>query len=202
MIESQRAPALVPINRDGWPFIVGFAVVAALLWSFSNLLGVVGLVATLWCVWFFRDPERLTPVRGGLIISPADGVVCAVTTAAPPSDLGLSDAPLTRISIFLNIFNVHVNRIPIDGTIGAVRYRSGKFVNASLDKASDDNERNALRIDTAAGPAIVVVHTELETAAGAYFVGAASLRAPRWMFEAGVPADGTSMVHLRVPLSG
>jgi len=157
VIESPRTPALVPINRDGWPFILGFAVVAAVLWSFSDLLGLLGLVATLWCVWFFRDPERMTPVRGGLIVSPADGVVCAVTTAAPPADLGLADAPLTRISIFLNIFNVHVNRIPIDGTIGAVQYRSGKFVNASLDKASEDNERNAMRIDTAAGPAIVVV---------------------------------------------
>lgn len=157
MSESQRTPALLPINRAGWPFIVGFALVAAVLWSFSNLLGLLGLVATLWCVWFFRDPERMTPVRGGLIVSPADGVVCAVTTAAPPADLGLTDAPLTRISIFLNIFNVHVNRIPIDGIIGAVRYRSGKFFNASLDKASEDNERNAMRIDTAAGPAIVVV---------------------------------------------
>lgn len=157
MIETLRAAVLVPINRDGWPFIAGFALMAAILWAISNVLGALGLVAALWCVWFFRDPERMTPVRGGLIVSPADGVVCAVTMAAPPPDLGLSDAPLTRVSIFLNIFDVHVNRIPIDGIVGAIRYRPGKFINASLDKASEDNERNAMRIDTAAGPSIVVV---------------------------------------------
>jgi phosphatidylserine decarboxylase len=157
VIETLRAAVLVPVNRDGWPFIAGFALLAAVLWFISNFLGALGLVATLWCAWFFRDPERMTPARGGLVVSPADGVVCAVTMATPPPDLGLSDAPLTRVSIFLNIFDVHVNRIPIDGIVGAIRYRPGKFVNACLDKASEDNERNALRIDTPAGPSIVVV---------------------------------------------
>lgn len=157
MLEILRKTILIPVNRAGWPFIGGFAVAALILWTISGFLGAVGLIATLWCAWFFRDPERMTPVRSGLIVSPADGVVCGVAPALPPGDLGLPAEPRPRISIFLNIFDVHVNRIPIDGTITAIRYRPGTFVNASLDKASEDNERNAIRIDTGEGPAIVVV---------------------------------------------
>jgi phosphatidylserine decarboxylase len=156
-IEKLVKAILIPVNRAGWPFIAGFALVALLLWTFSGFLGFLGLIATLWCLWFFRDPERMTPVRGGLVVSAADGVVCAVTQAPPPADLGLADRPLTRISVFLDIFDVHVNRIPIDGIVRAVRYRPGTFLNASLDKASEDNERNAVRIDTPEGPSIVVV---------------------------------------------
>lgn len=103
---------LVPISRAGWPFIAAFAVVALLLGWFYMPLGWAGLVVTLWCVYFFRDPERVTPVRGGLVVSPADGVVQQVTEVAPPPELGLGDAVRWRVSIFMNIFDVHVNRIP------------------------------------------------------------------------------------------
>lgn len=156
MIETIRKAILVPVNPAGRPFIGGFALAALLLWMISGFLGILGLIATLWCVYFFRDPDRYTPVRGGLIVSGADGIVSAVEPAAPPAELGLPDRPLTRISVFLNVFDVHVNRLPIDGTIGAVRYRPGKFLNAALDKASEDNERNAVRIDTPDGAVVVV----------------------------------------------
>lgn len=156
MIETIRKAILVPVNPAGRPFIGGFALAALLLWMISGFLGILGLIATLWCIYFFRDPDRYTPVRGGLIVSGADGIVSAVEPAAPPAELGLPDRPLTRISVFLNVFDVHVNRLPIDGTIGAVRYRPGKFLNAALDKASEDNERNAVRIDTPDGAVVVV----------------------------------------------
>lgn len=156
VIETIRKAILVPVNPAGRPFIGGFALAALLLWMISGFLGILGLIATLWCVYFFRDPDRYTPVRSGLIVSGADGIVSAVEPAAPPAELGLPDRPLTRISVFLNVFDVHVNRLPIDGTIGAVRYRPGKFLNAALDKASEDNERNAVRIDTPDGAVVVV----------------------------------------------
>jgi phosphatidylserine decarboxylase len=157
MIDPMSRSILVPIHRAGWPFIATFAVASLLLFMLSSALGAIGLLATAWCVYFFRDPHRFTPTRHGLIISPADGVVCTVAQAQPPGGLGLPQQPLTRLSIFLNIFDVHINRAPVDGTITAIRYRPGKFLNASLDKASDDNERNALRIDTADGTPIIVV---------------------------------------------
>jgi phosphatidylserine decarboxylase len=156
-IDTRLQSILVPIHRAGWPFIAIFATAALLSFIISSALGAIGLLATAWCVYFFRDPHRLTPTRHGLIISPADGVVCNVTRATPPGDLGLPQQPLTRISVFLNIFDVHINRAPIDGVITAIRYRAGKFLNASLDKASEDNERNALRIETADGTSIIVV---------------------------------------------
>jgi phosphatidylserine decarboxylase len=127
------------------------------LFMLSSALGAIGLLATAWCAYFFRDPDRLTPTRHGLIVSPADGVVSAVMPAPPPDDLGLPHQPLARLSIFLDVFDVHINRAPVDGTIAAIRYRPGKFLNASLDKASEDNERNALRIDMADGTPIIFV---------------------------------------------
>lgn len=137
---------LVPINRAGWPFIAIFALVAAGLWYWHFAAGLVGCVLTLWCIYFFRDPERYTPTREGLVISPADGVVQSVVRAVPPEELKMGDAPLTRIAVFMNVFNVHVNRVPIDGKISVVSYRPGKFFNASLDKASKDNERMSLKV--------------------------------------------------------
>jgi phosphatidylserine decarboxylase len=156
-MDAVRESILVPIHRAGWPFIAILAAASSLLFMMSWPLGTLGLLVTAWCAYFFRDPNRLTPTRHGLVISPADGVVSSVTTAPPPDGLGLPERPSTRLSVFLNVFDVHINRVPVDGTITEIRYRPGKFVNASLDKASEDNERNALRIDTADGISIVVV---------------------------------------------
>jgi phosphatidylserine decarboxylase len=137
---------LVPIHRDGWPFIGLFAVVAVGLAFVAAPLGWVGLALTVWCTYFFRNPARVTPVRVGLVVSPADGVVQLIDRAPPPAELGMGDAPRTRVAVFMNVFNVHVNRIPADGTIAAASYRPGKFFNASLDKASEFNERQSLRL--------------------------------------------------------
>ncbi len=137
---------VVPIHRAGWPFIAGFAVASLILGlAVWTPLGWAGLVLTLWCVYFFRDPDRVTPTRPGLMVSPADGRVTMIVPAVPPQELGMGDKPLTRISVFLNVFNVHVNRVPADGTIVAAEYHKGTFVNAALDKASDENERMAFR---------------------------------------------------------
>lgn len=138
---------LVPINRAGWPFIAIFAVGALLLWTLGDLFGLIGLVLTLWCVYFFRDPDRMTPTRTGLIVSPADGFVQKVDTAPPPPELDMGDEPRARVCVFMNVFNVHVNRTPADGIIKRISYRPGKFLNASLDKASVDNERNSFQLE-------------------------------------------------------
>jgi len=145
---------LVPINRAGWPFIAIFAVITAALFYAWEPSGWIGVILTLWCVYFFRDPPRVTPTREGLVISPADGVVQMVQDAVPPEEIGLGTSPLTRISIFMNVFDVHVNRIPIGGTIAQLAYRPGKFFNASLDKASEFNERQSVRLTTNFGPDI------------------------------------------------
>jgi phosphatidylserine decarboxylase len=148
---------LVPIHPDGWRFIGIFALVALLLWWLWTPLGLLGLVATLWCIYFFRDPPRVTPVRAGLVVSPADGFVQSVEPAPPPPELGLSSAPRPRVSVFMNVFDVHVNRVPVDGTVAALHYRPGKFVNASLDKASEDNERQAVLLRAGDGREFVLV---------------------------------------------
>lgn len=132
---------ITPIHKEGYVFIMIFAGISVVLAVFSSIFGVLGLVATLWCIYFFRDPERVTPDREGLIISPADGVVSAIEQVSAPAELNMGDGKYTRVSIFLNIFNVHVNRVPLSGTITALNYHHGKFLNASLDKASEDNER-------------------------------------------------------------
>ena len=147
---------LVPIHRAGWPFIAGFFAVAIVLGFLWQPLFWIGLVASLWCLYFFRDPPRVTPARAGLVVSPADGRLQFVGEARPPAELGLGDEA-TRISIFLNIFDVHVNRMPVDGTVSSLDYRPGKFFNASLDKASEENERQSIRIETAAGLQIGLV---------------------------------------------
>ena len=148
---------LVPIHPAGWPFIALFAAGTVALNLFSVALGIAGVVLTLWCVYFFRDPERTTPVREGLIISPADGVVKMIDKAPPPKELNMGDKDRWRICVFMNVFNVHVNRIPISGTVTALNYRPGKFLNASLDKASELNERQSLGLTLDGGKDIAFV---------------------------------------------
>lgn len=138
----------IPIHREGWPAIGIFAGLTALLFLIIGPFGFVGVPLTIWCIWFFRDPERVTPTGDRLVISPADGRVLPAVVAPPPPELGMGDTPLTRISIFMNVFNVHVNRVPCDGTVIALAYRPGKFFNASFDKASEHNERMAAHIRT------------------------------------------------------
>ncbi len=147
ILDSIRKP-FVPIHREGWPFIAIFAVVANLLAWIWGPLGWIGAILTAWCAYFFRDPVRTVPVGEGLVISPADGVVSLIMQALPPPELGLSDVPMTRISVFMNVFNCHVNRVPVSGTIEKIAYRPGLFLNADLDKASEDNERNAIIVVT------------------------------------------------------
>lgn len=139
------------LAAEGWPFVTGgivLTVVLAWLWA---PLGWLGLVITAWVAYFFRDPERVTPTRPGLVVSPADGEVSLITSAPPPPELGMGPEPRPRISVFLNIFDVHVNRVPADGTVAALDYRPGKFLNAALDKASEDNERMSVRLTLADG---------------------------------------------------
>lgn len=148
---------LVPIHKEGHKFILIFAAITLLLFLLWEPLGWLGVILTAWCAYFFRDPDRLTPAREGLLISPADGVVSLITEAAPPPELGLGEMARPRISIFMNVFNCHVNRSPVSGTVTRTAYRPGLFLNADLDKASDDNERHSLVIDTANGKSYVVV---------------------------------------------
>lgn len=146
----------VPINREGYPFIAAFAGVTLLFALFSTTLFWIGLILTGWCTFFFRDPERVTPVDDRLVISPADGFVSAVGPAVPPRELELGAAEMTRISVFMNVFSCHVNRAPVRGRISRIEHRPGKFLNADLDKASTENERNGLVIESPHGQLAVV----------------------------------------------
>jgi len=148
---------LIPLHRDGWKFVALFALVTVVLFFLWQPLGWLGVVVTCWCAYFFRDPPRVSPVGANWVLSPADGVVSAVQPFLPPPEIGLSEVPLTRISIFMNVFNVHVNRSPAAGEVAALAYRPGKFFNASLDKASEFNERMGMRLRTTAGPDLGVV---------------------------------------------
>jgi len=148
---------LFPIHPEGFRFIAIFAVMTLLLFFVSEILGWIGIILTLWCAWFFRDPARVTPQRKGLVISPADGVVNMITEAVPPAELGLGDEALPRVSVFMNVFNCHVNRMPVTGTVLKSLYRTGQFLSADLDKASDANERQSMLIETEDGKQIVVV---------------------------------------------
>lgn len=148
---------IVPVTPEGYPFIGAFALVSLILFWLWSPLGWFGTVATLWCAYFFRDPPRVTPVRDGLVVAPADGRISQVTSAAPPPELGLGDKLLPRISIFMSVFDCHVNRSPIAGKIEKIVYQPGKFFNADLDKASEHNERNALVLVTPSGTRLVVV---------------------------------------------
>jgi phosphatidylserine decarboxylase len=140
-----------PVHPEGYPFIGGFALASLILFWIWTPLGWIGTVLTVWCALFFRDPVRVTPVRDGLVVAPADGRVSMITQAMAPAELGLGDKPLPRVSIFMSVFNCHVNRSPATGKIERIAYRPGVFINAELDKASEDNERNSLVIASANG---------------------------------------------------
>jgi phosphatidylserine decarboxylase len=148
---------LTPIHPEGYPFIGGFALATLVLFWLWPPLGGIGLIATLWCICFFRDPPRVTPVREGIVVAPADGRVCQVVSVVPPRELELGEGPLPRISIFMSVFDCHINRSPVAGRIERIVYRAGKFISADLDKASEDNERNAFVIVTETGQHLAVV---------------------------------------------
>jgi phosphatidylserine decarboxylase len=148
---------LAPIHPDGFKFVAATAVVSLLLFLMWRPLGWLGVVVTLWVVYFFRDPWRVTPRREGLLVSPADGVVLSVAPAPPPPELEMGEDPVARIGIFLDIFDVHVTRAPIGGRVAALRYAMGRFINASRAEASRENERMAIRIAPAGGPEIAFV---------------------------------------------
>jgi phosphatidylserine decarboxylase len=147
---------LAPVHREGMPFIGAFAVASLILFWLWSPLGWLAAIATLWCAYFFRDPERVTPVRDGIVVAPADGRVSRVTNAVPTTELGLGERPLSRVSIFMSVFDCHVNRSPVTGKIERIVYRPGAFVNADLDKASEDNERNSFVIASDRGRVGVV----------------------------------------------
>ena len=146
-----------PMHREGIKFVAIFAAVTLVLFAIEEVLGWIGVGLTIWCYYFFRDPEPVTPDRPDLIVSPADGIVSLIEPAVPPAELGMPDVPLTRVSVFMSVFNCHINRAPVAGKVQAVAYRPGKFFNASLDKASADNERNSLCIRMDDGRDIAVV---------------------------------------------
>jgi phosphatidylserine decarboxylase len=142
---------LTPIHPEGYIFIAAFIVATLILGWLWAPLGWIGFIATLWCLYFFRDPLRVTPLRGDLIVSPADGVVSSCDIATPPPELGLGARPLPRVSIFMSVFDCHVNRAPVGGRVARIAYHPGAFLSADLDKASEANERNSVLIDSVAG---------------------------------------------------
>jgi phosphatidylserine decarboxylase len=148
---------LVPVAREGYPFIAAFAVLTLLLYAVWEPLGFVGLVLTMWCIYFFRNPDRVTPSREGLVITPADGVVQMIVDAPPPKRLDMGDEPMCRVSVFMNVFDCHVNRIPVDGKVSKLAYVPGKFVNAAFDKASEENERQLVAVEMKDGRKVAFV---------------------------------------------
>jgi phosphatidylserine decarboxylase len=147
---------LVPIHKEGYVFVAAFFIVSLILGYFAEPLFWIGLVLTLWCAYFFRDPERMIPQDDDLILSPADGRISHVAMVVPPAELGLGAEPMLRISVFMNVFDCHINRAPVRGEVTRIEYRAGQFVNAELDKASSDNERNGLVIRSRHGDVGVV----------------------------------------------
>jgi phosphatidylserine decarboxylase len=157
-IVNSITSSFVPIHREGYRFIAIFVgVTLFLFWLEVDFLAWIGVIATAWCAYFFRDPERVTPLRTGLVISPADGCISAIEKVIPPPELDLEREPTTRISVFMNVFDVHVNRSPIEAKIAKITYIPGTFLNAELDKASEDNERQALTLELADGSKLGVV---------------------------------------------
>jgi len=150
LVDSVRK-VIVPIHKEGYVFIAIGLVATIILANLWSPFGWIGAIITIWICYFFRDPVRVTPQREGLVISPADGRISQIAQSLPPPELELPAEPMTRISIFMNVFDCHVNRAPVPGRIAKIAYTPGLFLNAELDKASDDNERNALAIETKSG---------------------------------------------------
>ena len=145
------------IHNEGYKFIIIFAIVTIILYFLNGFLGFIGLVLTIWCYYFFRDPERISIGDDNYLTSPADGVVLQVMDTNGPKELGLENKQMKKISIFMDVFDCHVNRSPCSGAISEILYKPGKFFNASLDKASEDNERNYYKIKNSDGEDIIVV---------------------------------------------
>jgi phosphatidylserine decarboxylase len=146
------------IHKEGYKFIIIFALVTALFAMLSSTLGLIGFVATLWCIFFFRDPERVIPVDETAVISPADGVVTRVEYGVEaPEELGYGNKKFNKITVFLNVFNVHVNRVPVAGTVTQVNYKPGKFLSANATEASAENERNSVVVKTKNGDEIIFI---------------------------------------------
>ena len=148
---------MAPLHPDGFKFVLAAVVATMLLFLVSRPAGWIALVLTLWIVYFFRDPWRVTPVRDGVLVSPADGIVMSVMPARPPPELEMGAGEVARIGIFLNLFDVHVTRAPIGGRVAALRYTKGRFLDASRDEASAQNERMAIRLTPPEGPEIAFV---------------------------------------------
>jgi phosphatidylserine decarboxylase len=146
-----------PIHKEGHVFIFIFGAVTIFLWALFTPLGLLGLVATVWCIYFFRNPVRITPIGDNFVVSPADGLIQKIEKVSPPEELGLSPEKVTRISVFLNIFDVHVTRAPISGEVTTLNYHPGKFLSANLDKASSENERQSVVITNQHGQNVICV---------------------------------------------
>ena len=145
------------IHNEGYKFLVIFGFITIILYLLSTFLGLIGLVLTVWCYYFFRDPERISINDDNYLVSPADGLIIKVDESTGPKELNLSEKKFTKVSIFMNVFDCHVNRTPCAGKVSQILYKPGKFVNASLDKASEDNERNYYKITTKNGEDVIVV---------------------------------------------
>ena len=154
---SWRRFILPPIHQEGWRFVGVFAAVTVLMWTLFKPVGVICLALTIWCYFFFRDPLRVVPEGDSLVVSPADGIVSAIREVVPPKELEMGEEPMTRISIFMSVFSVHVNRAPMAGKITKMFYRPGAFVDVSLDKESENNERQELAMETVTGHKIAFV---------------------------------------------
>ena len=145
------------VHDEGYKFLVIFGLATIILNFIHGFLGFIGLILTIWCYYFFRDPERISINDDNYLVSPADGTIIQVQETEGPKELNLEGKKFTKVSIFMNVFDCHVNRIPCDGKISEILYKPGKFFNASLDKASEDNERNYYKVTNAQGEDIIVV---------------------------------------------
>ena len=145
------------VHSEGYKFLIIFGIVTLIFYFLNSFLGLIGLILTIWCYYFFRDPERYPINNEDYLVSPADGVVLQVKETEGPKELNLEGKTFTKVSVFMNVFDCHVNRAPCSGKVSQILYKHGKFFNASLDKASEDNERNYYKITNTSGEDIIVV---------------------------------------------